>query len=292
MTVAAQRSTDHRLLLLARVLTGVAVLSQVAYPLLDGDPSAATNPPLVVVTAVSVVTFCAASVTSAAATWGARAAAVLVAVGGGLGLLAEAVGMASGYPFGSYTYTGTLGPQLLGVPLLVPLAWVMMAYPCLLAGRTVASGLPRPWPRRPHRLPGSRRRRPHRLPGLRHDVVAVAAAAWLLAAWDLFLDPQMVTAGHWRWTFPQPSLPGVEGVPLTNFAGWLLVAVVIQAALHAALPDRGPGDTAVPAVLLGWTWLGSSLANLVFFDRPAVAAYGFVAIGVVAAPALLRWVRR
>ena len=48
--------------------------------------------------------------------------------------------------------------------------------------------------------------------------VAVAAAA--LASWDLFLDPQMVDAGHWRWSDPSPALPGVPTVPLTNYAGW------------------------------------------------------------------------
>lgn len=280
MTAAASRGGHLRLLLLAWVLTGFTVLSQIAYPLLDGDPHAATNRALVVVTAVSVVSFCGASLTHAAATSGAVAAVVLVAVGGGLGLLAEAVGVATGYPFGSYAYTDTLGPHLLGVPLLVPLAWVMMAYPCLLAGRTVADRLTDPW-----------RRRPHRLPRLPHDLVAVTAAAWLLAAWDLFLDPQMVAAGHWHWTFPEPGLPGVEGVPLTNFGGWLLVAAVIQAALHLALPAGPRRHMAVPALLLGWTWLGSSLANLAFFDRPAVAAYGFAVMGIVAAPALLAWVR-
>ena len=51
----------------------------------------------------------------------------------------ESIGVATGYPFGQYHYTGTLGPAVLGVPVLVPLAWVMMAYPCLLAGRTVAA---------------------------------------------------------------------------------------------------------------------------------------------------------
>ncbi len=55
-------------------------------------------------------------------------------------------------------------------------------------------------------------------------VVAVTAGA-ALAAWDVFLDPQMVDAGHWTWADPSPGLPGVAHVPLTNFAGWLLVAV-------------------------------------------------------------------
>jgi len=29
-----------------------------------------------------------------------------------------------------------------------------------------------------------------------------------LAAWDLFLDPQMVSAGHWTWLDTSPVLTG------------------------------------------------------------------------------------
>jgi putative membrane protein len=118
--------------------------------------------------------------------------------------------------------------------------------------------------------------------------VRVAVGAWTLTAWDLFLDPQMVAEGHWVWAHPTPALPGVPGVPLTNYAGWLLVATVLTAALDRALPD-GPGTAgpAAPALLLGWTWIGSAVGNLAFFGRPAVAGYGAVALGVTVLPYLL-----
>ena len=244
------------------VLAAGAVLAQIAYPLLDA-PGPASNW-LTAITIASVLLFCAASVTHAGLTLGARAAATLLVVAGGIGLVAESVGVSTGSPFGEYAYAGTLGPQLLGVPLLVPLAWTMMAYPTLLAGRLLAG---------------------------RRSWAAVPLAAWALASWDLFLDPQMVDAGHWTWAFGEPGLPGVDGIPLTNFAGWLLVALVIQAALHALLPRHGSGSTAVPFVLLAWTWLGSTLANAVFFGRPAVALWGGAALGLVVGPALLAWRR-
>lgn len=238
-------------------LAAAAVLAQVLYPLLDGAALRAA-------TVASVVLFCAAAVTHAGATRGVRTALVVVAVAGGTGLVAEAVGVATGFPFGEYAYTGTLGPQVAGVPVVVPLAWTMMAWPALVAARWLAG------------------------PGWR----AVPVAAWLLASWDLFLDPQMIAEGHWAWAFPEPGLPGIDGIPLTNYAGWLLVAAVMQSLLHLAVPARQGvgvpvGEHTVPAVLLGWTWLGSTLANLAFFGRPAVAVYGSVAMGLVAAPYLL-----
>ncbi len=78
----------------------------------------------------------------------------------------------------------------------------------------------------------------------------------------------MVDAGHWRWAAPDPGLPLVPGVPLTNYAGWLLVAVIMIALLHRALaPEAGPSGPA--AALYLWTYGSSVLAHLVFFDRPA-----------------------
>ena len=52
----------------------------------------------------------------------------------------------------------------------------------------------------------------------------------------------MVAAGHWAWASPEPALPGVPGIPLTNYAGWLLVvALVMVAALDRLVPRRRRG---------------------------------------------------
>jgi uncharacterized membrane protein len=229
------------------LLTGAAVLLQIVYPLTAG--AVRTE-----ITVASVLVFCAAAVSDAARVHGARGAATLVAVAGGGGLLVEAVGVRTGLPFGTYAYTGDLGPSLLGVPVVVPLAWTMMAWPALVVGRTLARRLP---------------------------VALVGGVA--LAAWDLFLDPQMVDAGHWTWAHPDPALPLVPGVPLTNYAGWLLVAVVIVGTLDRTLAAhaRPPGPA---AALYLWTYGSSVLAHVVFFDRPGSAVMGGVVMGAVALP--------
>jgi uncharacterized membrane protein len=243
-------------------LAAAALLTQVAYPLLEGTALRAA-------TVLGVILFAAASVGHAATVYGTRAALALVVAAGGTGLLAEAVGVATGVPFGRYSYSGSLGPQVLGVPLLVPLAWTMMAYPALLLGRRLAG--------------------PGRRPGLRRTVTAVLGGA-TLAAWDLFLDPQMVAAGNWTWAHPRPGLPGVPDVPLINLGGWLLVGVVMTAVVDRVLPDARPpapaAAEALPAALLAWTWLGSVVANLAFFGRPWVALYGGLALGVLVVPYL------
>ena len=242
---------------LTGTLTGAAVLSQIAHPLLRGERLRRT-------TIGSVAVFSAAAVGDAARRGGGRGAVTTLVVAGGLGLLAEAVGTRTGRPFGRYRYAGTLGPQVLDVPVVVPLAWTMLAQPAVQLGRRLARDQP---------------------PG-RRDVVAVATAAWTLASWDLFLDPQMTAAGHWGFADPHPHLPGVPGIPLSNYAGWLLTAVAICTALHRLLPEGRERSQAVPATLLGWTWLGSTLGNAAFFRRPVVAAYGGTAMGLTVLPYL------
>ena len=255
----------------AVVLGAGAVVCQIAYPLLTGTA-------LNAVTAAAVLLFAATFLVHAGAWHGARGPLALLVGAGCLGLAAEAVGVATGLPFGRYSYADTLGPRVLGVPLLVPLAWTMMAYPALLAARRLTARAGHPTGRR---------------------IGTALLGGVTLAAWDLFLDPQMVAAGHWTWADPFPSLPGVPTVPLANTAGWLLVGSAMTAALDRLLPHpaAGPSATAsvaaeaLPAVLLTWTWLGSVVANLAFFARPSVAVLGGAGMALTAVPylwALLR----
>jgi putative membrane protein len=138
----------------------------------------------------------------------------------------------------------------------------MMAYPALLAGRAIA------------RRPLSR----------------VLVGAWALASWDFFLDPQLVADGCWHWTHPSPTLPGVPGVPLSDYAGWILVSLVLMAALDRLLTSA-PAVAGVPLTLYQWTFFSSVIANAAFFGRPAVAGYGAIAMGPVAVGWLRTWLR-
>jgi uncharacterized membrane protein len=228
-------------------LAVATVLLQIGYPLVSGQPRHT-------LTVVTVVVFFLASVTHALLHRGAAWTAAFVLITTGTGLVAESVGTSTGFPFGSYDYAGSLGWKLLSVPVVIPLAWAMMAYPCLLVGQ---------------RLAASR-------------VGAAGVGGWALASWDLFLDPQMVEAGHWTWSDVQLALPGSPGIPISNYLGWLLVAVLMIGALQ--LLPRREADDRVPAALFLWTYGSSVLANAAFFGRPAVALLGGIGMGLVAVP--------
>jgi len=234
------------------VLAAATVLGQIGYPLVHGSRRDQ-------LTVVVVVLFALTSVSHAWLSRGARVACAVVIATAVPGFAVEVLGVHTGYPFGRYHYASTLGVRFWGVPVVIALAWTMFAWPAALVARRLA----------------------------RTFAVRVAIGAWALAAWDLFLDPQMVAAGHWRWSYPSPHLPGVDAVPLTNYAGWLLASTLISLVLQGVLARSPMGDDRWPYALYLWTWVSSALALAAFLDLAAAALWGAVGMGVVAVPLVL-----
>jgi putative membrane protein len=237
------------------------VLTAIAYPLTDAGSAVRDAVSWTIVLLGSTV-----SVVHATVSRGARTGAGVLLVTAATAVVFESVGLATGFPYGQYTYSDDLGPTLLGVPFLVPLAWLMMAWPSWLLA---------------HRLTHGRAAR-----------VGVAAAVF--AAWDVVLDPQMVQAGYWTWAHPRPSLPGIDTVPLTNLAGWLLAGLVLMTLLDllvartASGPDTGDG---APLLVLGWMTLGGAVAHAGWLGLPGSAAWG-VLLAVPVLVALAAQARR
>ncbi len=207
---------------------------------------------------LTVVTFFLASASHAFLARGAGWAFAYLGISLSFGWAIELLGLTTSFPFGDYVYSPELGITVFGVPLVIPMAWSMMAYPCLLAAqRLSATGLG-----------------------------TALIGGWVLAAWDLFLDPQMVGEGFWSWPQASWELPGISGIPFQNFLGWLLSAIVLMWLLDR-LPRKNAAD-AVPTTLLTWVFASSVFANLVFFGRPGVALWGGVCMGAVVIPYLWR----
>jgi putative membrane protein len=249
----------HRAAVLPWTLAALLVLTAISYPLTDGGARTAVSWAIVLLGS-------ALSVGHATVSRGARTGLGVLLLTGLTAVVFEAVGLATGFPYGAYTYSDDLGPTLLGVPFLVPLAWLMMSWPSwLLAARLT-------------RDTGGR-------------AVRVVVAAAVFAAWDVILDPQMVQAGFWTWAHPQPSLPGIDTVPLTNLAGWLLAGIVLMTLLDllVARTAREPARTGdgAPLLALAWMTLGGALAHAGWLDLPGSAAWGvLLAVPVLVALAV------
>jgi putative membrane protein len=171
------------------------------------------------------------------------------------GWFVEFTGSTFGIPFGHYDYTPVLQPQLGGVPILIPLAWLMM--------------LPSAWAVAQQLQPNSR-------------LGQIVVSGLAFTAWDLFLDPQMVAWNFWVWDNPS----GYFGIPWVNFLGWFVSAAALT---WLANPPRLPA----PPLLLIYTltWALQTIGLAFFWNMPGPALCGFLAMGVFVAAAWMRWRR-
>ncbi|HEX4817774.1 MAG TPA: carotenoid biosynthesis protein [Nonomuraea sp.] len=240
----------------ARALGAVLLLAMTGAQVasgLDARPERFAGP-IVVLLAACAVAF-------AAAAWGPRRAVAAFGAAVLTGYAAEVIGVLTAFPFGEYRYGDVLWPQVGGVPVVVALAWGGMGLAAYAVAAAVAPA--GGWAR-------------------------VCAGAGALTAWDLFLDPQMVR--HHVWTWAEDGL--YRGVPLSNFAGWLLVSALVMLAVGRSCGDAGPGRGLL--VLYSVMAVMETVAFAAVFDPPdpLVAVAGGVTMGAFAASAWRRtWPR-
>lgn len=140
------------------------------------------------------------------------------------GFIAEAIGVAIGYPFGRYAYTRVLAPSVLGVPPVMAGAWMILVA----------------WVRQ-MRLP-------------------FWAGALVMVAVDLLIDPLAANAlAFWIWQTTGPYF----GIPFSNFAGWFAVSLVILAFLREPPKPSAAVMAVGTSILLFFVLLGLAHAYLV-----------------------------
>jgi len=188
-----------------------------------------------------------------------RRAAVGVTALAGYAYAIEFAGLRTGWPYGEFHYAIDLGPTVAGVPVGLPVFFLPLvgnAYllcSLLLGGRARAARI--------------------RLPAVIGTVIAM----------DLVLDPGAVALGFWTY----PGGGAVYGVPLSNFAGWVLSATVTVLVLDAVL-DRAALlerlDTCEFALddLVSFVLLWGAV-NVYFGNWGAAAVAGLFALGLVRA---------
>lgn len=254
-----RRGISHRSQIILNTVLAIAILLQILYPLTHGET-------LRIITLSTIYWGAAAMYLHALLAFGPRYANTYLAIVLTFGLSLEILGLHTGWPFGEYSYSPSLGAQVFGVPIVVPFAWAMIAHPTLCAARRISNS----W--------------------------AFFIGGFGLMAYDLFLDPLMVSAGRWKWNFTGSHVPFTPDVPLSNTFGWLLAGMALIAILQVSVPlERRKNGTSFFAVnfFLAWTWFAGVVSNLFFFNRPGLALFAGIAYGAFVAPYLLsRWLGR
>jgi putative membrane protein len=193
--------------------------------------------------------------------FGTRRAAISLLTLAAFAFAVETIGVSTGLPYGEFFYGGTLGPKALGlVPYLLPISYLPLVIGAVAASWNDSLG-------------------PY------YRSLVVFRSALLLTLMDGVLDPGAASLGFWVWA----EGGAYYGVPLSNYAGWLLSGTLAAALLLAAGRWRGappPGllDSAALAVafwtgvaivsgLLFPTLLGAALFGYLIYRRSRLRAY-------------------
>ena len=115
----------------------------------------------------------------------------------------ESISIATGFPFGSFHYSNTLGEKIGEVPLMILPAYFFNGYLAWTMAGLLTGG----------EGPALNRKQ---------LVLVPALAALFMVFWNMSFEPVMSTIeGHWTWA------GGIwHGVPITNFAGWFLTSLL------------------------------------------------------------------
>ena len=114
-----------------------------------------------------------------------------------VGFLAEYLGVNFGILFGDYAYGQTLGPKILGVPLVIGANWFVVMF----AAASIAN-----------------------LTRL-HVGFKIALGAALATFLDFFIEPVAMRYDFWDW---QNHI-----VPMSNYVGWFFISALLIALFYA-----------------------------------------------------------
>jgi uncharacterized membrane protein len=133
-----------------------------------------------------------------------RSALRFITVATGISLAAEYMSTHTGFPYGRYDYIATTrGSELYisNIPLFVPISFGTVVW----AGRALAN--------RVNVSPG----------------VLILGGALFATAIDLVIDPMTLRGGSWflGWLYSYRAAGQWFDVPLSNYAGWILVSALI-----------------------------------------------------------------
>lgn len=171
----------------------------------------------------------------------------------------ETLSLRTGVPFGSYYFTGVMGPKLSGLPILLVLAYLGLAYTAWVLSLLITG------PRKPIRG---------------HRIVTVPLlASFIMLAWDLSMEADWSTVDKaWIWRDGGPYF----GVPLSNFSGWYLTALLFFAGFALYCRSRAPLPAPAPRVF----WQSAivlyaicAFGNLLILRLPMAAPVVFDATG-------------
>lgn len=131
-----------------------------------------------------------------------------------VGIVAEMIGVKTGWLFGEYSYGTVLGPMINRVPWIIGINWFIIIYCCGIAVQTllnrIIDGLP---------LPEEAPR-----PSLRAFSVIIDGAT-LAVFFDWLMEPVAAKLGYWQWVSNNDA-------PFYNYLCWFFISILLLSVFH------------------------------------------------------------
>ena len=131
--------------------------------------------------------------------------------------LIEILGVRTGAIFGEYYYGSALGPKVGGVPPLIGLLWVMLAYCSGIISQNLSSSF---W-------------------------VRVISGAILVVILDFMIEPVAIEQDFWYWVGNK--------IPAQNYFAWLVISIGIMFGFHS-IKKKKTNPLATPVYLIQLTF--------------------------------------
>jgi uncharacterized membrane protein len=152
-----------------------------------------------------------------------------------LAFIIEYAGVTSGFPFGKYSYTGTLSPSVFGVPLAITLSWFSVSVNSFLLAKFLLFES--------------------------NNFYIVFVSAFIILGVDLLLEPFASSVnGYWLWEAGR--------IPLQNYVSWFTAGLLFSYILNRlVIWNRTVFENisfiTIPAILISVNILQFAIVNII-----------------------------
>ena len=161
-------------------------------------------------------------------------------------------GVTTGFPFGIYTYSGTLAPHIGGVPLAIMFAWFTVTACSLLSARYLLQGS--------------------------SEISAIFTASVFILATDILLEPFAAFVNKfWLWND--------SAIPMQNFVSWYAIGLIFIFTFSQLIKwnnnaDYTSGLYNIPVVIMLINTANFAVVNI-FNNYITITVFGLLHFAVI-----------
>lgn len=130
-----------------------------------------------------------------------------------VGMATEIIGVNTGYLFGNYWYTNTMGYKIFNVPLLIGVQWFVTIFCCGIAVNQLHD-----WLQKKYEIQGLM------ISPKIQFLSLIIDGALLATFFDFIMEPIAIHLNYWQWQN--------NAIPFYNYACWFIISLLLLVAFR------------------------------------------------------------